>query len=129
MYQFRISKVAPFWARNNENKPNQTIFTNWLNTNMKRVDNLPIKFNNFTTFTINGNYNDVKYIEITNSADRNDVRYYYVDGISLDGGNNTYQYRGVIDVYTTFTLKFINDNINNEFVFLRHDLVEMSLPK
>ena len=119
MYQFRISKVAPFWARNNENKPNQTIFTNWLNTNMKRVDNLPIKFNNFTTFTINGNYNDVKYIEITNSADRNDVRYYYVDGISLDGGNNTYQYRGVIDVYTTFTLKFINDNINNEFVFLR----------
>ena len=119
MYQFRISKVAPFWARNNENKPNQTIFTNWLNTNMKRVDNLPIKFNNFTTFTINGNYNDVKYIEITNTADTNDVRYYYVDGISLDGGNNTYEYRGVIDVYTTFTLKFINDNINNEFVFLR----------
>ena len=119
MYQFRISKVAPFWARNNENKPNQAIFTNWLNTNMKRVDNLPIKFNNFTTFTINGNYNDVKYIEITNTADSNDVRYYYVDGISLDGGNNTYEYRGVIDVYTTFTLKFINDNINNEFVFLR----------
>lgn len=119
MYQFRISKVAPFWARNNENKPNQTIFTNWLNTNMKRVDNLPIKFNNFTTITINGNYNDVKYIEITNTADTNDVRYYYVDGISLDGGNNTYQYRGVIDVYTTYTLKFINDNINNEFVFLR----------
>ena len=119
MYQFRISKVAPFWARNNENKPSQTIFTNWLNTNMKRVDNLPIKFNNFTTFTINGNYNDVKYIEITNTADTNDVRYYYVDGISLDGGNNTYEYRGVIDVYTTFTLKFINDNINNEFVFLR----------
>ena len=119
MYQFRISKVAPFWARNNENKPNQTIFTNWLNTNMKRVDNLPIKFNNFTTITINGNYNDVKYIEITNTTDTNDVRYYYVDGISLDGGNNTYQYRGVIDVYTTFTLKFINDNINNEFVFLR----------
>lgn len=119
MYQFRISKVAPFWARNNENKPNQTIFTNWLNTNMKRVDNLPIKFNNFTTITINGNYNDVKYIEITNTADTNDVRYYYVDGISLEGGNNTYQYRGVIDVYTTYTLKFINDNINNEFVFLR----------
>ena len=86
---------------------------------MKRVDNLPIKFNNFTTITINGNYNDVKYIEITNTTDTNDVRYYYVDGISLDGGNNTYQYRGVIDVYTTFTLKFINDNINNEFVFLR----------
>ena len=81
MYQFRISKTAPFWARNNENKPNQAIFTNWLNTNMKRVDNLPIKFNNFTTFTINGNYNDVKYIEITNTADPNDVRYYYVDGI------------------------------------------------
>lgn len=119
MYQFRISKVAPFWARNNENKPNQTIFTNWLNTNMKRVDNLPIKFNNFATFTINGNYNDVKYIEITNTTDTNDVRYYYVDGISLDGGNNTYEYYGVIDIYTTYTLKFINDNINNEFVFLR----------
>lgn len=119
MYKFRVSKVAPFWARNNENKPNQTIFTNWLNTNMEEVPNLPIHFINFTSFTMNGTYNDIKYIEITNTQDNNDVRYYYVDAIELDAGNNTYKYRGVIDVYTSYTLKFINDNINNEFVFLR----------
>lgn len=119
MYKFRVSKVAPFWARNNENKPNQTIFTNWLNTNMEEVANLPIHFVNFTSFTMNGKYNDIKYIEITNTLDNNDVRYYYVDAIELDAGNNTYKYRGVIDVYTSYTLKFINDNINNEFVFLR----------
>lgn len=119
MYKFRVSKVAPFWARNNENKPNQTIFTNWLNDNMEEVANLPIHFINFTSFTMNGNYNDIKYIEITNTQDTNDIRYYYVDAIELDAGNNTYKYRGVIDVYTTYTLKFINDNINNEFVFLR----------
>lgn len=119
MYQFRVSKVAPFWARNNENKPNQTIFTNWLNDNMEEVTNLPIHFVNFTTFTLNGAYNDIKYIEITNTKDTNDIRYYYVDTIEMDAGNNTYKYRGVIDVYTTYTLKFINDNINNEFVFMR----------
>lgn len=119
MYQFRVSKIAPFWARNNENKPNQTIFNNWLNENMEEAHNLPIHFVNFTTFTMNGKYNDIKYIEITNTQDNNDTRYYYIDAIELDAGNNTYKYRGVIDIYTSYTLKFINDNLNNEFVFMR----------
>lgn len=120
MYSFRISKVAPFWARNNENKPNSTIFNQWLNDNMTVATNLAIHFINFTTFTLNGAYNDIKYIEITNTQDNNDVRYYYVDAIEMDTGNNTYKYRGVIDVYTTYTLKFINDNLDKDFTFLRH---------
>lgn len=119
MYSFRISKVAPFWARNNENKPNITIFNQWLTDNMTEATNLAIHFTNFTTFTLNGSYNDIKYIEITNTQDNNDVRYYYVDAIEMDAGNNTYKYRGVLDVYTTYTLKFINDNLDKDFTFLR----------
>lgn len=119
MYKFRVSKIAPFWARNNENKPNQSIFKKWLNKHMKEVSNLPIHFIDFTSFTFNGSYNDIKYIEISNTKNNSDIRYYYVDAIEIDGGNNTYKYRGVIDVFTSFTLKFIDDNLNNEFVFLR----------
>lgn len=119
MYQFRISTKAPFWARNNDNKPNSVLFNKWLNDNMREVNNLPIHFINFLNITINSEYNGIKYIEIKNTNEPNDIRYYYIDAIDLDGGNNTYKYRGVLDIYTTYTLKFINDNLNNEFVFLR----------
>ena len=119
MYQYRVSKVAPFWARNNDNKPNNALFQKWLNDNMVSIDNLPIHIINFTTFTLNGSYNDIKYIEVKNINDENDIRYYYVDAIELDGGNNTFKYRGVLDVYTSYTLKFLNDNMDNEFVFMR----------
>lgn len=119
MYRFRVSKVAPFWARNNDNKPNNALFQKWLNDNMVSIDNLPIHIINFTTFTLNGSYNDIKYIEVKNINDENDIRYYYVDAIDLDGGNNTFKYRGVLDVYASYTLKFLNDNMDNEFVFLR----------
>lgn len=128
MYKFRISKVAPFWARNNENKPNKEIFEKWLNDNMVEIENPIINFLNFSTFTLNTEYNGIKYIEVVNELDSNDVRYYYVDGVELNGANNTYRYRGVIDIYTSFTLKFIYDNLDKEFVFIRkHDYDKKAL--
>lgn len=128
MYKFRISHKQPFWSRNNENKPNKALFEKWLNENMLEIDNLPINFNGFISFTLNGSYNDVKYIEVKNMDNKNDIRYYYVDAISKDNGYNTYTYKGVIDVYTSYTLKFIYDNFDNEFVFMRsHDYSKKAL--
>lgn len=119
MYKVRVSKKNPFWARNNENKPSNDIFKKWLNENMKEVQYLPIIFIDFTKILFNGNYEDIRYIEITNINDPNDVRYYYVDKIQLEGGNNTFRYSGILDVYTSYTLSFIEDNFDKEFVFLR----------
>lgn len=119
MYKFKVSKLLPFWARNNENKPNKAIFNKWVEKNMIEVNNLSIHFTNFVNITLNGTYNDIKYIQIINTIDQNDTRYYYVNAIDLDGGNNTFKYSGVIDIYASYTLKFIEDNLNKEFVFLR----------
>lgn len=128
MYQFRISKVAPFWSRNNENKPSKELFDKWLDDNMVDIENPIINFINFSTFTLNTEYNGIKYIEIRNDKEPNDVRYYYVDGVELNGADNTYRYRGVIDIYTSFTIKFIYDNLDKDFVFIRkHDYDKKAL--
>ena len=119
MWKFRVSSVLPFWTRQNENKPSKTIFEKWKNENLQEVDTISINFITFNNISINTYFNGYKYIEITNTDDPNDVRYYFVNNINQTGSTNSYKYNGVIDAYCSYVIDFIEDNKSNEFIFLR----------
>lgn len=119
MYQFRISYTLPFWAKNNDNKPSLEILNKWKQDNLVEATNITVNFLDFQNVIINTEFNGIKYIEIKNTIDENDTRYYYVNTIDTVGSNNTYRFRGVIDIYASFTINFIQENLSTELVFLR----------
>ena len=119
MYKFRISKSLPFWAKNNDNKPSLEILNKWKQDNLVEATNITVNFLDFQNVIINTEFNGIKYIEIKNTIDENDTRYYYVNTIDAVGSNNTYRFRGIIDIYASYTVNFINDNLDTELVFLR----------
>lgn len=119
MYKFRVSNVLPFWAKNNDNKPSLKVFNDWKENNFKEIDNITINFLDFQNISINTEFNGIKYIEIKNTIDENDTRYYYVNTIETVGSNNTYRFSGIIDIYASYTINFINENLDTELVFLR----------
>lgn len=119
MYKIKISTKSPFWAKNNDNKPSLELFKKWLNENMIDAPNVFINYQDFQNIIINTEFNGIKYIEIKNTIDENDTRYYYVNTIDAVGSNNTYKFKGIIDIYASYTINFINDNLETELVFLR----------
>lgn len=119
MYQISTSNINPFWSRNNENKPSKKIFEQWKSTNLTINENITINFSNLEKVVIHTNFNGIKYIEIKNMDDENDTRYYYVDSITKVGSNNTYEYTCIIDIYTSYTINFIEKNKEIEFNFIR----------
>lgn len=119
MYKFRVSYKLPFWAKNNDNKPSLEILNKWKKDNLVEATNITINFLDFQNILINTEFNGIKYIEIKNTIDENDTRYYYVNTIDAVGSNNTYRFNGVIDIYASYTINFINDNLETELVFLR----------
>lgn len=119
MYKFRISNALPFWAKNNDNKPSLEVFNKWKQDNLVEATNITVNFLDFQNIMINTEFNGIKYIEIKNTIDEHDTRYYYVNNVDTVGSNNTYRFRGVIDVYASFTINFIQENLSTELVFLR----------
>ena len=119
MYKFRISFNKPFWTLNNENKPSLKIFNEWKEQNLEEVENLDINFIDLFNIKIHSNFNNIKYIEITNLDNTNDTRYYFINSINQVGSANSYIMGGKIDSFTSWTLNFINDNLEKKLIFLR----------
>lgn len=118
MYKYRISTNSPWWTKNNQNVPNKMILEKWINDNMTDVNNLTINFIDIKSLKLNSKYDDIKYIEQTNT-DTNEKRYYYVNNIEKIGGNNAFIYNCLIDIYTSFTINFIEKNKEKELIFIR----------
>lgn len=119
MWKFRVSEKLPFWTRENANKPSKIIFDKWINENMKEVEGISINFVSFLNININTPFNGYKYIEIKNSENEEDTRYYFITAIGQTGSTDSYKYNGIIDVYASYTMDFITQNKDKEFVFLR----------
>lgn len=118
MWKYKASTILPFWAKDNANKPSKKVFDAWVNENMKEVS-LTLNFMSFHNITLNCEFNGFKYIQIINTDNENDTRFYYITSINQTGATNSYKYNGVIDIYTTYTIGFIEDNLNVPFLFLR----------
>lgn len=120
MYKFYISRHLPFWGYNTENKPSPKVLGEFVNT-MEQVEKIGIS--NITPFglTLTCGINDIKYIKIENT-NNGEVKYYFIDSIQQITTNTSYYvYNCLLDVFCTYTMQFINDNIDKELIFLRQD--------
>lgn len=123
MYKFKVSYKNPFWSRRNDNKPSKLIFEKWIKENLVEApENLPFTFYSIFKGTLNATSDGIKYIQVSNTNNPSDIRYYYVDSVNFVGSENTYTYTLILDTYCTFTLDFIERNKNKDFIFIRkHD--------
>lgn len=107
MLSYRGTKKQPFWSLNDENKPSNKLFNEFISS-MESIDYLFVNENNFGTLTIKCSYDGYKYFEITSD---NNKYYYFVDSINYIDTSG-YEYILKLDIYSTFTRKFIYDNID-----------------
>lgn len=108
------SEKNPFWTLPNINKPSFEVFNKWCIDNFKETE---VKLNLPTIWAgqvILENEN-MKYFKITNG----EVDYFYfVDSVFKNTEALTV-YNLILDVYSTYTIKFIELNKKTNFTFLR----------
>lgn len=116
MYKLKISKVSPFWARDNDNKPTEAVFKKWCAENLVDSD---LNWNYFGDQNIEliATFNDIKYIQIYDE-ENNYSKFYMVQNYKTNA-QNLFVYNFMIDIYASFTLPFLMLNKDKELVFLR----------
>ncbi len=121
MIKFKVSKTQPWWTRDNDNKPSKEIFEKWCNENLVDATNtITINYDNFfngTLKTKNGDFK-LKYVKIIND-DLTEPLYFYIDSINKIGPQGTYIYNITIDIWATFTLKYLDKIKNKKLIFNR----------
>lgn len=116
MWILKASKNKPFWAIQNGNKPSKAIFDKYIST-LEQIEG-NINYTDYFTGEFVSKYNGYEYFSYFND-ETNETRYFYKNGVKFIQKNNIYVYNLQLDIYATFTLPFLNDNMDKDFMFNR----------
>lgn len=111
----KYSEVLPWWINNQEDKPNQSAFNEWIQLNMQQEN---IKLNmqgDYSKITMLAKNPNIKYISVEVN---NKTYYYYVENMNLIA-TLTYTFNLNIDTWSTYFMKvFFSINPDSE-VFIK----------
>lgn len=116
----KYSEVLPWWINNQEDKPTQIAFNEWVQANMSQENikvNMENDYSNVSILTKNIN---IKFISVEVN---NKIYYYFINNINLIA-SSTYAMNLVIDLWATYFMNaFFSINPNaNVFIKRCHNL-------